>query len=281
MGQKRLSKEQELQLVEEYRSGASVISLMEKYGFASKKSITDKVKKYYPNNYSQIVEEAKRNRKTYNYSLEKINSEFDAYFLGLLLTDGYIAREREIGIDLTDEDCIQFLSNVIKKEYKTYEAASGNNEIHAVKKRHRLILADSTLVNDIARFGVIPNKSTILPKPQLLPEEEKYIPYIIRGIIDGDGCIFETSYGSPAFYIITKSKEFAEWLKETLTSKLFMKDIRVYQDKNELYKIETANQDNILKLIVLCYNKPFGMNRKYTHLQKMFRDYNNDLLLGE
>lgn len=281
MGQKRLSKEQEMQLVEEYRLGASVTSLMEKYGFASKKSITDKVKKYYPNDYTQIVEEAKRNRKTYSYSLEKISSEFDAYFLGLLLTDGYIAREREIGIDLTDEDCIQFLSKTIGKEYKTYDPSSGNNEIQGNKKRHRLILADSALVNDIARFGVIPNKSAILPKPQLLPEEEKYIPYIIRGIIDGDGCIFETSYGSPAFYIITKSKEFAEWVEETLTNKLFMKDIRVYQDKNNLYRIETANQDNILKLIVLCYNKPFGMNRKYTHLQKMFRDYNNDLLLGE
>ena len=47
MGYKILSKESELQLVEDYRKGASVTKLMEKYGFASKKSITDKVKKYY------------------------------------------------------------------------------------------------------------------------------------------------------------------------------------------------------------------------------------------
>ena len=38
---------------------------------------------------------------------------------------------------------------------------------------------------------------------------------------------------------------------------------------------------NILKLIALVYNKPFGMNRKYNNLRKTFRDYNNDALLDK
>jgi len=58
MGYKKLSKEQELQLIEEYRNGASVNSLMTKYGYKTKKSITDKVKKYYPQEYEQIIQEA-------------------------------------------------------------------------------------------------------------------------------------------------------------------------------------------------------------------------------
>ncbi len=37
MGYKKLSKQQELKLVEEYINGTSVQVLMEKYGFASKK----------------------------------------------------------------------------------------------------------------------------------------------------------------------------------------------------------------------------------------------------
>ena len=279
MGQQLISKEQELQLVNEYRQGASVQSLMTKYGYASKKSITDKVKKYFPNEYQQIIEEAKKSRKSYSYTLEKITSEFDAYFLGLILTDGYVARSREIGIDLSDEDCIQFLSNTIGKEYKTYQQQSGNKTVDTNKKRYRLILSDSDLVNNLKRLGVVENKSAILQGPQLLKEEEQFIPYIIRGIIDGDGCIFSTSYNAPAFYIITKSAEFANWLIDILQTKLYMADIRLCIDKNEMYRIETANQDNILKLITLCYNKPFGMSRKYINLRKMFRDYNNDLLL--
>ncbi len=254
---------------------------MGKYGFATKKSITDKVKKYYPEQYKELIKEAQGNRKGYSYSLEKIQSEFDAYFLGLLLTDGYVARNREIGIDLTDEDCISFLSKTIGKEYKSYAPSSGNENIEAKKERHRLIIADANLVNDIARFGVIPNKTDVLPSPVLLPEEEKFIPYIIRGIIDGDGCIFSTSYGAPAFYIISKSQEFAQWIVKVLSNNLFMKDIRVSKDKNDLFRIETAEQSNILKLLVLCYNKPFGMSRKYKNLRKMFRDYNSDLLLEE
>lgn len=281
MGQKRLSKEQELQLVKEYKQGASVKSLMKKYGFATKKSIIDKIKKYYPESYSSIIEQARAERKGYEYSLEKLSSDFDAYFLGLLLTDGYIARDREIGIDLTDEDCIQFLSKTINRDYKTYEPASGNIDTEGKKKRHRLILSDVKLISDIARFGVVPNKSKILTGPKLFPEEEIYIPYIIRGIIDGDGCIFETSYGAPAFYIITKSKDFSNWILDTLTNKMYMKDIRVFLDKNNLYRIETANQDNILKLIIMSYDKPFGMSRKYINLRRMFRDYNSDFLLRE
>lgn len=99
---------------------------MSKYGFANKKSITDKVKKHFPEQYEKIVEEAKINRKSYNYSLEKVKTEFDAYFLGLLLTDGYITDGIRVGIDLTDEDCIKFLSKSIGQEYKTYRPSSGS-----------------------------------------------------------------------------------------------------------------------------------------------------------
>lgn len=48
---------------------------------------------------------------------------------------------------------------------------------------------------------------------------------------------------------------------------------------NGMYRIETANQANILKLISLSYDKPFGMSRKFLKLQKMFRDYNGDFLV--
>ena len=281
MGQQKLSKEQELKLVEEYRAGASVNQLMSKYGFANKKSITDKVKKHFPEQYEKIVEEAKINRKSYNYSLEKVKTEFDAYFLGLLLTDGYITDGIRVGIDLTDEDCIKFLSKSIGQEYKTYGPSSGSLNVQGKLNRHRLILSDRGLVQDLARLGVIPNKSSTLTGPNLEKDEEKFIPYIIRGIIDGDGCIFTTSYGAPAFYIINKSKTFCDWLVSVLTDKMFMKDICVNITKDGLYRIETANQSNILKLLVLSYNKPFGMSRKFLMLQKTFRDYNSDLLLNK
>ena len=273
MGYKKLSNEQEKQLVNDYLDGISVKVLMEKYGFKTKKSITDKVKKYYPDNYKEKIQEAKINRKGYYYTLEKIQCEFDAYYLGLLLTDGYISRGTDVGLDLVDQDCIEFLSRVIGKEYKTY--SENNNH----KQKHRLILSDINLVNNLKRFGVVERKTLALQGPQLLPEEKPFLPYIIRGIIDGDGTVSPTSYGGAQFHIVTMSEDFANWLKTTLEQELFMVDIKKSQSQNGLWTIETANQYNILKLIALVYNKPYGMMRKYKLLRKTFRDYNNDPLL--
>lgn len=80
----------------------------------------------------------------------------------MLLTDGYIAREYEVGIDLIDEDCIAFLSSTIGKSYKTYEYTS-----YGKQKRHRLILSDAKLIADIARLGIVPNKTYDLKGPEL------------------------------------------------------------------------------------------------------------------
>lgn len=249
---------------------------MKRYGYSTKKSITDKVKKYFPNSYQEKIKEAKKNRKGYEYKLTKIKNNFDAYFVGLLMTDGYVTtRGIDVGIDLTDEDCIKFLSCSIGKNYKVYQNKNNNKNIF------RLVLTDKELVNNVKRFGIVQNKSLILQPPFLEPEEEKFLPYIIRGIIDGDGCVSPTSYGSPQFYIVSMSEPFIEWIKQVLENKLFLVDIHKRQCSSGIWKIETSNQFNIFKLISLVYDKPFGMTRKYEEIRKTFRDYNSITLLEE
>ena len=275
MGYKKLSKEQELQLVEEYKKGTPVIELMNKYGYKTKKSIIDKVKKYYPKEYKNIIKTAQDNRRGYNYSLDKITSPFDAYLVGLLLTDGYVLSDRDgVGLDMTDEDVISFVAKTIGTNYKSYE--DGKH-----KTKYRVLITVPGISQQVARFGIIPNKSLILPAPVLLNEEKQFLPYIIRGIIDGDGSVSKTSYGGAQFYICTMSEEFANWVAEVLRNNFFMDDIKIRISEKGLYRIDTANQHNILKLIAIVYNKPFGMNRKYNYLRKTFRDYNNDALLDK
>ena len=196
-------------------------------------------------------------------------------FLGLMLTDGYIQDENRFGIDLTDEDCIAFISKITGKEYKSY------NDNEPYKTRYRLIFSNKAVVETLARYGVVPNKSKILQNIQLDEEEERYLPYIIRGIIDGDGCVYSTSYGAPAFYICSASEIFIKWIKKTLENKLYFKELSIVCSKEGLWRIDTANQQNILKLITLVYDKPYGMSRKYNFIRKTFRDYNKDNLLVE
>lgn len=278
MGYKKLSNEQEKQLVQEYLNGETTQVLMQKYCFKTHKSIFDKVKKFYPNDYAQKIKEVKEKRKTYSYKMEKIQNEFDAYFLGLLLTDGYVntcGRRNQVGIDLIDEDCISFLSTVIGKNYKRYSYEEENRQ-----DRYRLILEDEDFVKNLERLGVVPRKSKIIKGPLLEEDEMKFIPYIIREIIDGDGTVSPTSYNGPQIKIVTMSKDFVDWLVDVLTNKMFLQDIHTRQNPETLlWTVETANILNIQKIIALCYNKPFGMNRKYEQLRKTFRDYNSCSIL--
>ena len=275
MGYKKLSNEQELQLIEEYKQGIPVKTLMAKYNFSTKKSITDKIKKHYPNEYKKIILEGHNKRKGYNYNLEHINSPFDAYLVGLLLTDGYILSDRDgFGIDLTDEDCIKFLSDTIGQQYKTYYK-------DGILPRHRLLVCGSGLSKQLERFSIIKNKTYFIDKPNLYDDEKQYLPYIMRGIIDGDGSVSQTSYGGAQLYIVSQSEKFIDWCKTVLENNFYMIDIHKRQDpKSGIWRIETSNQYNILKLIAIVYNKPYGMARKYNELRKTFRDYNKDILLG-
>ena len=275
MGYKKLSKEQELQLVEEYRKGTPVVELMAKYGYKTKKSIIDKVKKYYPDEYENIVKEAQTGRRGYTYSLSELTSPFDAYLVGLLLTDGYVLSDRDgLGLDMTDEDVIAFVANTIGTKYTSYD-------VENKKTHYRVLITIPGISAEAERFGIVPRKSNIVPEPQLMKKERRFLPYIIRGIIDGDGSVAKTSYGGSQFFIVTKSEAFANWIKKILENDFFMDDISIRINNEGLYRIETANQYNILKLIALVYNKPFGMNRKYNNLRKTFRDYNNDALLDK
>ena len=173
-----------------------------------------------------------------------------------------------------DEDVISFVAKTIGTNYKSYE--DGKH-----KTKYRVLITVPGISQQVARFGIIPNKSLILPAPVLLNEEKQFLPYIIRGIIDGDGSVSKTSYGGAQFYICTMSEEFANWVAEVLRNNFFMDDIKIRISEKGLYRIDTANQHNILKLIAIVYNKPFGMNRKYNYLRKTFRDYNNDALLDK
>lgn len=278
MWTKKLNCIEEKMIVEEYINGLSVEALTKKYGFKTRKSITDKIKKYYPNDYKSIIEKARKNKKKYFIDLSKINNEFNAYFLGLMLSDGYIQDNNKFGIQLTDEDCIKFISQVTGKSYKKY---IGKDLEYLTQ--YRIIFSDMQQVQNLKRLGVVPNKSHILLPPKLTSEEKMYIPYIIRGVIDGDGCVYSTSNGSVAFYICSMSYDFAVWIKNTLEKDLFMKDISINQRKNGIWIVETALQSNIFKLIALVYDKPYGMSRKYIKLRETFRDYNlgnPDFLLG-
>lgn len=233
-----------------------------------KKSITDKIRKY-NTNYHDVVKEAKSNRKKYSIDVKTINSNFIAYFIGLMLTDGYVVNSNKFGLQMTDKDVIEFIAKSTGNNY--YEYKKDSNSLLA----YRIVFSDSDQVKNLERYSVTQNKSYTIKGFDIRPDEKKYLPYLIRGIIDGDGCIHKTTKGSCSFYICSMSYDFVVWIKDILEKDFFMDDIHIRKD-GTIWLVETSLQTNIFKLMAIVYNRPYGMARKYNSLRKMFRDYNRN-----
>jgi len=79
--------------------------------------------------------------------------------IGLLLTDGYVLSDRDgVGLDMTDEDVIKFVANTIGTNYKAY-----NDGIHQTK--YQILITIPGIKRQVERFGIIPNKSLLIPYP--------------------------------------------------------------------------------------------------------------------
>jgi len=140
----------------------------------------------------------KGNKKYYfdeNY-FEKIDNPEKAYILGYFTGDGCIPKEKtRLSISTTKDKEILF---------KILEQLKAKNPIKKVPRynkewnRHfiswRINFCSKKLVNDLKKYGIVPQKSfkTFFPD-KLIPE--KYWRDYIRGVFDADGCISKRKEG--------------------------------------------------------------------------------------
>lgn len=110
-----------------------------------------------------------------------INSKDKAYFLGLLIADGGLTSQRHaIALELKAED--KYMLEHFKAHLKSDHA------IIQTRSCYRFSFTSPTMFLDLAKYGVIPNKTNDTYLPIL---EEKYMPDLIRGIFDGDGTVYK------------------------------------------------------------------------------------------
>lgn len=258
--QSKITRKDEYRIGELYSQGLNSDEIAKIYGYKTRNSILQKLNKLKVKR-RNCNELRIKNKSYYDFSFNQIDSYEKAYILGLLLTDGYINCERSlVGIDLTDEDAIIFISNYINADYTCIEAKG-----RAKLTKYRLIIYGYNYIEELERLGVIKNKTFLSSGPRLLLEEEKYLPDIIRGIIDGDGWIRKDG---EEFFISSASKSFIKWCYESLL-KLGFKNIKVRFCNNEfngIYLIRTGRKENINILKELIYKEPYGMMRKYNKL---------------
>ena len=269
MGKRKYTKEEERVIAEEWiNTSTPVRDLCEKYGYKTPKSITDKVKKYFPE--VDVVKHARERVKTYSLNFEHMDTSFKAYLLGLMYTDGYVSSDTRYGIDLIDEDCIQYLSEQTGQKYNKYDHKDNlfqltpESKVYTRQPRYRILWQSRDNVNQWATWGVTRRKTENIEGCDLSRIPRELWPDLARGVIDGDGCIYQHSSGrSISFYIMTKNFGFAEWCKDLLEA-IGMSDVRINQTKEGMYKVESARFDNIKVLHDTVYATDYGMKRKMT-----------------
>ena len=251
---KKLTEEQEREMVSRYLNGEKSSDLIKEYGYKTRKSLEDKVKKY---GYKMRTREESEmmQKKHRNFSIKSVDSPFKAYWLGLMITDGWIDKKGTIYLSMADKDVIEFVSKVFDKEYTIIQREGCLNQ-------YRVAFNHPELVKQLNERGIYNKKSKTKEHVLFYEEEQKYIPYFIRGVIDGDGWVRKDG---KEFFICTGSEKFAYFVKDMLENKLYMTELNIVKGIGS-WTIRSAETKNINILKAIVYDRPYGMSRKYNVL---------------
>jgi hypothetical protein len=142
---------------------------------------------------------------------------------------------------------------------------------NASKKEH------NKMYEDLSKYGVIPNKSfkTYLPKLN-----NEMMPHLIRGILDGDGCINSHLIKSGRFLhsiSFCGSKQLMNDISDFLFENLKLKTkpkVYTYKDRN-LSEISIRNINDMFIVGKYLYsNATIFLKRKYNKFNNFIEHYN-------
>ena len=210
---------------------------------------------------------------------EIIDNHEKAYFLGLLMADGYITDNSKIhgqdcfGIALSYGDgyIIESLKRHIKAtnpvhEYFQEDSGDGFGEFHY----KRLLLRSQKTVDDLIDKGVIKQKTLTKSFPNSTQVPDEFIYSYLRGYLDGNGSIVldKLSNGEYSPYLsFTTSENFAKGLKKKFNC-VISKDKRANAWNARFSK---DNSVKILKRIYKHSTKETRLDRKYQKYLKSIK----------
>jgi intein-encoded DNA endonuclease-like protein len=223
-----------------------------------------------------------------------IDSEYKAYFLGLIYSDGCISKTT-LRISLQEEDgyILNKFVEQIGSDFNPYFVKK-RKETH--KNQKLMVISNVKIVNDLKKLGVNVKKSLILGFPSNKQIPTKYLNHFIRGMFDGDGSVYKYERNingkdyTECGISITSSNHFISELKKKIqygnvhqindgkNSALFIKNKNeiakfinyIYKDSNIFLKRKHERAHEILSLL---------NNKKYFYSGEKITQYNLDGVL--
>jgi intein-encoded DNA endonuclease-like protein/tRNA1(Val) A37 N6-methylase TrmN6 len=185
-------------------------------------------------------------------AFKDIKNETQAYFLGLMYADGNVSSSKKsLSITLHNKDI-----DVLRK---FSEFIYGFEKLDEGDKYTTFRVHSSEIYNDLINLGCVPNKTF---KINSLPKiNEKLIRHFLRGVYDGDGCIY-ISKSSNVKVILTCSSLFVNIVQKHLQSHNIHSSLRVVKDNVSELTISRI-QDSYKILFYLYNDSNIYLDRKY------------------
>ncbi len=183
-----------------------------------------------------------------------------AYVLGLILTDGNIGTDdAQISITMKEGYLLKNIKKILKSE-------------HPVKSKKNTDMyyfgfCRKKMSDKLFELGITSNKSLKVNFPDV---PDKFLSHFIRGVFDGDGCVFfeARSKKSPLrVSFVSGSKAFMTALESKLHSHAGLHKRNIYKRhaKNMSYSIRYGHNDSLrfFDYIYAGANKSLRLDRKY------------------
>lgn len=217
-----------------------------------------------------------KNRNQYEeynvYNLfEKIQSEEDAYWLGIMYSDGWIRSDRNaIGLGSIDLDLIEKFQKytgctnkilVKEKDYNVGKRFADGHVIKSSKSFYILEFCSKKTKENLGKLGCVPAKSKILTCPLEEQVPNNLLVHFARGYWDGDGWVTwkDERYSTGC----VGTKQFLEGLTNRLKINHYGK---IREKENNIFEFRIDKKVCVKSVLDKLYkNSKIYLDRKYNN----------------
>lgn len=245
------------EIIQKYQNGQSINSLAEEY-----KMSWDRIRRILEEGgaYKKGIKRNQHGVVGTNKSLfDSINSEEDAYWLGMLYADGSVRESRnEIALDIKDKDVIE--------KFKTY--VGRDNQVRTVNRKYKdgiytsyaYSFSDAKTKQNLIKLGCVPKKTTLAECPNENQVPTQWFKDFLRGLVDGDG-YFQYDPSQRKYRLMVVG---TEALCKGLANRLQIEGQRVFkQTTSNAWYYEIGRKIDVEKILTEMYeNATIFLDRK-------------------
>jgi hypothetical protein len=159
---------------------------------AAEVGIRDATVRNYLKRYSIPIRTIPEIRQNYvdSVGFSDLSTDWHAYWTGFIAADGcvYVDEKKnearlQLVLKMSDADHLRDFREGVNAAVPVVVRNNGQRDIA------KIVVHDPYLVAALAKWGIVPNKTLVMPWPDHLPEN--MVPAYIRGYFDGDGTIYQ------------------------------------------------------------------------------------------